>query len=97
MITLCLAQIASKLGDVAANVARVVEVLKDKAGKVDLVVLPELFITGYPTEESGFGIEKIVPLCEKADGSTFRVLSQAAKEFQVALIYGFGEEDGGKR
>ncbi len=42
-----LAQLAPALGDVAANLARAGEVVSDVANDTDLVVFPELFVSGY--------------------------------------------------
>ncbi|MDQ4038277.1 MAG: amidohydrolase [Actinomycetota bacterium] len=42
-----LAQLAPTLGDVAANLARAEELVADVADESDLVVFPELFLTGY--------------------------------------------------
>ncbi len=42
-----LAQLAPTLGDVAANLARSEEVLSEVAPDSDLVVFPELFLSGY--------------------------------------------------
>nr|MBA3279204.1 amidohydrolase [Geodermatophilaceae bacterium] len=42
-----LAQLAPTLGDVAANLARSEEVLSEVAQDSDLVVFPELFLSGY--------------------------------------------------
>lgn len=42
-----LAQLAPTLGDMAANLARAEEVLSDVAEDTDLVVFPELFLSGY--------------------------------------------------
>ena len=43
-----LAQVASELGDIEANLARAVEIVKQASReRSDLVVFPELFLTGY--------------------------------------------------
>jgi predicted amidohydrolase len=47
-LRVALAQLAPRLGDVEANLARHVELLRDaRAGGADLVVFPELGLTGY--------------------------------------------------
>ena len=50
--TITLAQLNPTVGDVAGNAA-MARVARDKAKAdgADLLVLPELFITGYPPEE----------------------------------------------
>ena len=46
-LRLGLAQIDSKLGDVAANVDKVCGLINDVRQRVDLLVFPELALTGY--------------------------------------------------
>ncbi|MBV1706698.1 MAG: NAD+ synthase [Hyphomicrobiales bacterium] len=48
--TLALAQVNSTVGDIAGNVARV-RAARAAAGKVDLVMFSELFLSGYPPED----------------------------------------------
>ena len=49
---LALAQINSVVGDVDGNAARVVEWLeRSRAANADLVLFPELVVTGYPAED----------------------------------------------
>jgi NAD+ synthase (glutamine-hydrolysing) len=49
---LALAQINSVVGDVDGNAARVVEWLEEaRAAEADLVLFPELVVTGYPPED----------------------------------------------
>src|SRR5438067_4547402 len=52
MMRLALAQINSVVGDVDGNSARVVEWLGRARGEnADLVLFPELVVTGYPPED----------------------------------------------
>src|SRR4051794_38855624 len=49
---LALAQINSVVGDIDGNAAKVVEWLQDaRRGNADLVLFPELVVTGYPPED----------------------------------------------
>jgi NAD+ synthase (glutamine-hydrolysing) len=49
---LALAQINTTVGDLDGNRARIVEAIEEgKAAKADLVLLPELAVTGYPPED----------------------------------------------
>ena len=49
-VTLC--QLNSRVGDVAGNLSRIKETLeRTKNEKPDLVVFPELFLTGYPPQD----------------------------------------------
>ncbi len=45
---IALAQLDPTVGDVAGNLAKARKVWKKHAGKVDLIVFPELFLAGYP-------------------------------------------------
>ena len=67
------AQINLTIGDLQGNVEKILQTLhRAKEGKVDIVVFPELAITGYPPEDllldrafieaSGQELEKIRPL-----------------------------------
>src|SRR6516164_11628301 len=49
---LALAQTNSTVGDLDGNAARVVELIAEaRAAGADLVLLPELVVTGYPPED----------------------------------------------
>src|SRR3712207_909252 len=51
-LRLALAQINTVVGDLDGNVARVVGAIRDARGAgADLVLLPELAVTGYPPED----------------------------------------------
>ncbi len=80
-----LAQLAPTLGDVAANLARSEEVLSDVAGDTDLVVFPELFLTGY----SIGSVEEDVSLYP--DEPKIREMTRAAGD--AGVIMGFVEAE----
>ncbi len=83
-------QTRPRFGDVEGNVSRAVEL----ASKVeaDLLVLPELFNTGYLFESR----EEALKLAEPVDGPTVKALSRFAAETSTALVAGFAELDDGK-
>jgi predicted amidohydrolase len=56
----------------------------------DLLLLPELFATGYNIAS------QITARAENADGPTAQVIAALAKAHGVAIHYGFVEGDGGK-
>ncbi|MGB7243736.1 MAG: carbon-nitrogen hydrolase family protein [Sulfitobacter sp.] len=58
------------------------------AKKSDLLLLPELFATGYNIGD------QIAARAEFADGPTAKVIAELAKLFGVAIHYGFAEQDG---
>ncbi|MGI8625186.1 MAG: nitrilase-related carbon-nitrogen hydrolase [Geodermatophilaceae bacterium] len=80
-----LAQLAPTLGDVATNLARAEQVLSDVADDVDLVVFPELFLTGYSigTVEDDVSIYP--------DDSRLRRMARAAGE--AGVLMGFVEAE----
>ena len=84
-----MAQLAAILGDVKGNVDRVVSTMESKSGAVDMVIFPELFITGYALHEEE--VPKIMALCEDADGPVFQTISAAARRLRMGVVYGFGE------
>ena len=58
-----------------------------KTGNLDLVVCPELFISGYG---SSININKY---SETSDGEFAKKISNLAKKFSTAIIYGYPEID----
>ncbi len=82
-------QTRPKFGEVEENVKRAL----DLASKVeaDLLVLPELFNTGYLFESR----EEALKLSEPVEGPTVKALARFAAETSTALIAGFAELDSG--
>ncbi len=77
-------------GDVKGNLTRVSQVLSGK--KADLVVLPELFNTGYQfTSRAEVGdLSEEIP-----SGSTTKVLIELSKEKNLHIVAGIAERAGG--
>ena len=50
-LTIALAQLNLKVGDIAGNCEKILETTRDIEQSVDLVVFPELALTGYPPED----------------------------------------------
>jgi NAD+ synthase (glutamine-hydrolysing) len=50
-VRFALAQIDTCVGDLAGNSAKVLEYVRQAAGKSDVVVFPEMTLTGYPIED----------------------------------------------
>lgn len=70
-------------------VARVAQLL-DGVDPCDLIVLPEMFATGYCFD----GRDEIAPYAEPADGPTFAALSEQAKRRRAWVVAGFAERAG---
>lgn len=76
-------------GDVAANLATIERhCLSAKSLKIDVVVFPELFLTGYNIGDM------VTALAEEIDGPSVRSLQKIAATCDVAIITGFAEKHG---
>jgi predicted amidohydrolase len=74
--------------DKAKNIDKIKGFLQ--GAKADLVVLPELFATGYLFESR----EELVGLAEDADGPTVRALKSLSLEFNTAIVGTVAERSG---
>jgi len=54
---------------------------------LDLIVCPELFLSGYGS------FEKIKEFCEESDGEYAKKISLLAKKYSTAIVYGYPEID----
>ncbi len=86
MAHLALVQFESTLCDVAANTGKACRMIADAAEKgADLVVLPELFSTGYQLDVVG---PRINELAEPVDGPTVMSLQKAARDASCYVVAG---------
>jgi predicted amidohydrolase len=77
-------------GDIKGNVARAIQLLSGM--KADLVVLPELFTTGYQFVSK----DEVGELAEEIpSGFTTRGLAELSKEKNMYLVAGLAEREGG--
>jgi predicted amidohydrolase len=87
-LNLALAQIATRLGDVQFNLEKHMEFIKQaKSQKADLIVFPELSLTGYVLQD-------LVPtVAHRAadDDSVFQPLLRASQSLDI--VVGFVDED----
>lgn len=67
--------------DIKANLINIEKELVTLAGKTDLVVLPEMFTTGFCTDR--------LELAETMDGETVQTLIRWAKEYNLAITGSF--------
>lgn len=85
---LALAQINTKLGDVDANLEKHLNLIGDAVARdLDLVVFPELSLTGYTLQD----IAATVAHRPSADDPIFRPLLDASRE--IDIVVGFVDED----
>jgi NAD+ synthase (glutamine-hydrolysing) len=89
-ITLGLAQIKPQLGDVAANLAHHLDQVQDaKAQGVQLLIFPELSLTGYYLQDLVYELA----IHPGPDDPTFGSLLAASRDQAMDLMVGFVEED----
>ena len=69
----------------AARIARLDEALRSRAGELDLVICPELFLSGYNVGED------IQRLAESQTGAFSNAIAALALKWKIALIYGYPE------
>jgi NAD+ synthase (glutamine-hydrolysing) len=87
-LTIALAQINTHLGDVPANLAKHLEQIRQaKAAGVDLLVFPELSLTGYCLQD----LVPTVAHHPHADDPVFKPLLDASQ--WIDLVVGFVDED----
>jgi predicted amidohydrolase len=80
-------QCPSAPADVPGNLARLAEAAqRAAAGGADVLVTPEMFVTGYD-----IGIERTRALAEAPDGPVFEAVAELTRCTGVAIVYGFPE------
>ncbi|MBC2654483.1 carbon-nitrogen hydrolase family protein [Pseudomonas sp. MSSRFD41] len=77
--------------DVAANLHRLQQVAA-QATAVDLLVLPEMFLSGY-----NIGPEAVGALAEAQDGPAAQRIAAIAQAAGMAILYGYPERDANGR
>ncbi len=89
MMKIAALQMQAVAGDVSANISRIERAAREAAAKgADLLVAPELAVTGY-----GAG-DAMKALAEPLDGALAARLSALSAETGIALVVGFAERDG---
>ncbi|AKG36427.1 nitrilase-related carbon-nitrogen hydrolase [Paenibacillus durus] len=83
-VKLALVQFESALMDVAANVRKGLEFVEQASRQgADLIVFPELFVTGYDTDVIG---DRYHELAEDTGGSTVRAFRGAAEKHSINIV-----------
>ena len=87
-LNLALAQINTRLGDTEANLAKHLELVQEaKARDADLLIFPELSLTGYVLQD----LATTVAHRPTSDDPVFRPLLKASQD--IDLVVGFVDED----
>ncbi len=84
-----LAQIPAEDGVTAPNLRRVLEAIHNAEPNTDLIVFPETYLMGFPTEQEVRGV------AEPDDGPTLSAVKQAVKQSGVSVAVGFAEAHAG--
>ena len=71
--------------DVAGNLQRLRETAQ-QADNIDLLVLPEMFLTGY-----NIGAQAVAELAQAHDGDAAQQIAKLAKATGMAIVYGYPE------
>lgn len=88
-LTVAVGQTLFPAGQIKANREAIAGLAGRAAGQgADLLVLPELALSGY-----GLG-ETLREHAEPREGESFQRISRAARENRIALCYGYAERDG---
>jgi len=85
-----LAQVTGRDGDVPYNLARTLALIEACASDTELLVLPETYLTGFPTRDN------VARLAEPLDGPMLAQVHQAAKARNIAVAVGFAEVHEGR-
>lgn len=82
-------QASATLGDKAKNIAAIRTAARTAASwQADLLLLPELFLTGY-----NIGA-RVIDLAEATTGPSLNAISEIARNTACAIAFGFPERDG---
>jgi predicted amidohydrolase len=88
-LNLALVQMEPKLGDLQANLKRVIDRTEESARRgAQLIIFPELILTGYHQELLG---DRLVQLALSSEDEPIRRLAQTAGQLGVYLVAGFAE------
>src|SRR3954452_8237730 len=88
-LTVASIQMSAVIHDVSANLRQADELLRQAhQGGAELVVLPEMFNTGYAL------CPDYQPYAEALDGPTLQLLRARSRQWQLTIAAGFVERDG---
>lgn len=85
---IALAQISCKRGNKKENIQKMIKyVERAKENNADLIIFPELSITGYVLRDLIYELAEIVP-----DGTSTKELEKVAKQNKIYIVFGLPEK-----
>ncbi|KAL5474953.1 hypothetical protein EMCRGX_G026988 [Ephydatia muelleri] len=79
---------SAKEGDVEANLSKMITWMQEASKRgAELIIFSELFVTDYVSMSE----QELKTLTQQKDGPAFKRLSAAAKDNNIAVIYGYPE------
>jgi predicted amidohydrolase len=86
-IKIALAQISCKISDKPSNIRKMAKyITKASKQKADLIIFPELVVTGYTVRDRAY------ELAEKIPGPSTQKIEELAKQNNIHVIYGLIEK-----
>lgn len=86
-----MAQTSPKLGDVRTNLTEMLNLMNEYKGKTDLLIFPELSLTGYSLKDQLYDVALTL------DSSEIQEICQVSKDLNINVMFGFVEEGKGNR
>ncbi|MBJ2187679.1 MAG: nitrilase family protein [Muribaculaceae bacterium] len=80
-----------ELADPEENLSRVENLMREIPTSPDVVVLPELFTTGFIQDET-----LLAQVAERVDGTAMQALKRLSRQYDTAICGSMAVEDGGK-
>lgn len=90
MVTLELAQISLKDGDITGNLAKVVKMIREAKADSDIIIFPETCFSGFPTKENAGDY------AQNINGEIVKTLEKEAKAKGIAVLAGICEAEDGR-
>ncbi|MDQ0217714.1 hypothetical protein ELQ35_13150 [Peribacillus cavernae] len=81
-----IAQVAPVIGDVDANLTKMIEIMRTNKGKADMLVFPELSLTGYDLKD------RLYDVALTTDSQEIARVCEASLETGMNAVFGFVEK-----
>ncbi|MDQ0337406.1 putative amidohydrolase [Caldalkalibacillus uzonensis] len=83
---LAMAQTQPVLGDVQHNLKHLLQTMEIHQGKADLLIFPELSLTGYMLQEKAYEVALAL------DATEMRLIKEASRDLNMGVVFGFVEK-----